>query len=276
MIDIISSKYDLSRRVSLYNMHGLSFREHLEFHLGITLPTISLDNLIKNHVEISQTLEVKKILKHFNDYLQIGYYPFTKEIDFNMEKSQAIEHIVQKTIYEDIAIFRDLKSSTLMLIEKLFKYIACSTAGELNPSKLASHLGKDFDSISNYLSYLEKAGLIHFMYPKKSGKAHLRNPIKMLPENPNMMYAYQILSYKDDHVGKLRETFFVNQLRNSGHNVYYSTKGDYSVNEYHFEIGGKNKTTKQVDTKKNGYVLADNILVGHKNTIPLYLAGFLY
>ena len=47
-------------------------------------------------------------------------------------------------------------------------------------------------------------------------------------------------------------------------------------NKYVFEIGGKNKTQKQIAGIENAYIAADNIEYGYKNIIPLLLFGFLY
>jgi len=44
----------------------------------------------------------------------------------------------------------------------------------------------------------------------------------------------------------------------------------------HFEIGGKNKTTKQIKDLNNAYVALDGLTIGFRNEIPLWLFGFLY
>ena len=44
----------------------------------------------------------------------------------------------------------------------------------------------------------------------------------------------------------LRETFFVNQVRNKGYSVEVAEQGDFLVKgQYTFEVGGKNKKQKQ-------------------------------
>jgi uncharacterized protein len=76
--------------------------------------------------------------------------------------------------------------------------------------------------------------------------------------------------------GNLRETFFFNQL-SFLHQVNYSKTGDFLVdNKYVFEIGGKNKTRKQILGWENAYLALDNIETGYMNEIPLWLFGFLY
>jgi uncharacterized protein len=49
------------------------------------------------------------------------------------------------------------------------------------------------------------------------------------------------------------------------------------VNEkYLFEVGGKNKTKKQIAGIENSFILADNTETGFGNKIPIWLMGFLY
>ena len=132
------------------------------------------------------------------------------------------------------------------------------------------------ESISKYLRYLEEAGIIRFLYTKKSGKAYLRNPVKLYPENTNVIYE-QYFSQKEDNIrGKIRETFLLNQLQNAGYTVHYSGTGDFSVEAYTFEVGGKNKIQAQIKNLPQSYIIKDGILMGSKGEIPLYLFGFLY
>jgi len=49
-------------------------------------------------------------------------------------------------------------------------------------------------------------------------------------------------------------------------------KGDFLVNEkFTFEIGGKNKSFKQIKDISNSFVVADDIEIGSGNKIPLWL-----
>jgi len=54
-------------------------------------------------------------------------------------------------------------------------------------------------------------------------------------------------------------------------------RGDFLVNDkYLFEIGGKNKSFKQIKDILNSFVVADDKEIGNSNKIPLWLFGFLY
>lgn len=274
-LDLVRGKYDLSRRVTLLPIHGFSFREYLEFYLKIQLPLFKLEDLLNNHSDCAQQIPVQNILKHFHDYLQVGYYPFFARFTQEREKFQAIENATQKTIYEDIGIFHSLKTPTLSLLEQLFKYVLQSAPGELNAYKLARYTGKDFESISEYLKFLQEAGLLRFLYPKSVGKTSLRNPSKMYPENTNLIYASYLPLKNENALGKVRETFVINQMQNALLPIFYSQQGDFLVDDLVFEVGGKNKSSQQIKGIEKGYILADGILVGYGNRIPLYLLGFL-
>lgn len=278
MIDLSQGKYDLSRRVLLYQLHGFSFREYLEHYHQLKIPIFQLKEILSSHLEIAQNIAAKQILKHFNEYLKIGYYPFFQGFTNDLDKFQSLENAVQMTIYEDIGTFHSLKTTSLATVELLFKFVINSSPGEINASKLSKNLQKDFETISSYLRYLEEAGLIRFLYTDSSGQALLKNPIKMYPDNTNLIYIYaaHLSLTKDLEKGKVREGFVVNQIQNTKTPIFYSAKGDFKVDDYIFEVGGKSKTGKQIQGEKNAFILADDILIGSKSTIPLYLFGLLY
>jgi len=83
------------------------------------------------------------------------------------------------------------------------------------------------------------------------------------------------------NIGMLRELFMVNQMQNIGEPIFAAEKkGDFFIKlnkkRYTFEIGGKNKSDKQIKNIKNSYLVLDDIIIADKKKIPLYLFGFLY
>ena len=78
-------------------------------------------------------------------------------------------------------------------------------------------------------------------------------------------------------MGTQRESFFLNQLRGSGHELFYPPKGDFLVDgEWLFEVGGKGKKFAQIKDAPKSYVAYDDVEIGFGNKIPLWLFGFLY
>jgi hypothetical protein len=43
-----------------------------------------------------------------------------------------------------------------------------------------------------------------------------------------------------------------------------------------FEVGGKNKTQKQIEGLENAYIVKDDIEYGYKNVVPLWAFGLNY
>jgi uncharacterized protein len=71
-------------------------------------------------------------------------------------------------------------------------------------------------------------------------------------------------------IGNIRETFFINQL-DGIHQLSLPDSADFFVdNTYLIEIGGPNKTRKQLKQAKNAFVLRDQIETGYTNIIPLW------
>lgn len=142
-----------------------------------------------------------------------------------------------------------------------------------NVSKLSEKIGINRTTLLSYLHYLQEVNLTLNLFKEANGISMLQKPSKIYLENTNLIFT---LGPNNANTGNIRETFFANQLSH-GHQLNYTEKGDFLVNDnYVFEIGGKNKSTKQIETLSSAFVAADDIEYGFKNTIPLWLFGFLY
>ncbi|GGH32859.1 hypothetical protein FAZ19_23405 [Sphingobacterium alkalisoli] len=101
----------------------------------------------------------------------------------------------------------------------------------------------------------------------------LQKPSKIYLENTNLIY---LLAKENANRRNLRETFFANQV-GYAHDLSYAEQGDFTVdNQYTFEIGGKDKTEKQIKGVDKAYFASDDITHGFHHKIPLWLFGFLY
>jgi uncharacterized protein len=77
------------------------------------------------------------------------------------------------------------------------------------------------------------------------------------------------------NVGSARKTFFVNILSNK-YQINTTSQGDFLISDtFRFEIGGQSKTTKKIAGPTDSYIVVDDIEIGRKNKIPLWLFGFL-
>ena len=120
---------------------------------------------------------------------------------------------------------------------------------------------------------LNHAQLLLLLQSATKGIRKLGKPEKIYLNNTNLMYA---LAPQTVNSGNLRETFFLNQVR-YGHSVMLPKAGDFFVeNKFLFEVGGKNKTRKQIAGLPNAFVVKDDIETGAPGVLPLWLFGFLY
>jgi len=59
--------------------------------------------------------------------------------------------------------------------------------------------------------------------------------------------------------------------------VHLAKKGDFLIDdEITVEVGGKNKTGRQIKGLQNAWVVKDDIEYAYKNSIPLWMFGLLY
>lgn len=276
-INLTQEKYDLSRRTILKKLYGFSFREYLEFTLKKKFPLLNLTELTSGNLgNCEEISKIPKLLGRFNDYLKLGYYPFSHELKNERDFYDALSGVIEKVIYQDISSYYSLKTKTLNVFKKILYFIATSTPGSININNLSNSLKKDHTDTGNYLDMLKNSGLLRYLLIDKTGHALIRNAEKVYINNTNLHHAINYDIGKPIEKGALRELFFLSQLESSGYDVFYSKVGDFSCESYIFEIGGKNKSSAQIRNQKKAYIVKDDILYPFGNTIPLYLFGFLY
>ena len=129
------------------------------------------------------------------------------------------------------------------------------------------------DTVKTYLNNLDRARLLNLLSRSVKGVAALRKPDKIYLENTNLSFALK----SDPNPGTLRETFFVNQLRNAGHTVLLAESGDFHIDgRWTIEVGGPSKDKSQLRDTDHAYFALDDLEHPYLNRIPLWLFGFLY
>ncbi|MEX1192432.1 MAG: AAA family ATPase [Brumimicrobium sp.] len=272
LLHIYSGKADLSRRAVVYTMNGLSFREFMQIETGKTFSTYTLNDIIENHEAIAKEI-VKEIrpLAFFEDYLEHGYYPFYLESKTSYHRK--LMNTINLMLEVDLPYLRHVEVKYIHKLKKLINFIANAVPYQPNVSKLAGDIEVARNTVMLYLNYLEDSKIINLLHSKSSSDAHLAKPEKIFLHHPNIIYA---INKRGAETGTIRESFFYNQVNNI-YDVKSSPVSDFLVEgKYTFEVGGKNKSKKQLKNIKNSFVAADNIEYGNDTTIPLWLFGFLY
>jgi predicted AAA+ superfamily ATPase len=265
ILDIIKGSADLSRRAIIYKLHGLSFREYLKLFHNYDVPVFSLEQIINNDVKLT---DIEHPLPLFKDYLKRGYYPFGIENNINIRLGQ----VIVQTLETDIPQYANLSVGTARKLKRLLSIIAESVPFKPNFTKIAEMIGVSRNSLDDYFLYMEQAGLIIQLRDETGGIRGLGKVDKVYLDNTNIIYN---LVGSKSNAGNIRETFFLNQMRVKNE-VVSAKKADFVVNEYTFELGGKNKQQQQVKKDGKSFVVKDNIEFGYLNVIPLWAFGLNY
>jgi uncharacterized protein len=275
MIELVKGSYDLSRRAKLYHLAGMSFREYMNFSQQKNIEPVEFKSLINDPKKFNRLGMVDTILGHFKKYLAMGYYPFMFEEPHSYY--ERVMRVIDKIIFEDIPNYFDLKTHNLPLFKKILSYLATIPPGEVNTNNIAKNMNVAHQTVFNYLNILSSVGLVQMVYPFDGGNQYLRKPQKIFLHNTTLLYTLQQVVGEDIYKGTLRELYFIQALRDSGQDIFYVHPGDFRTKKCVFEIGGKNKKSKQITgLNEPAYLIQDDILAASARSIPLLFFGFLY
>ena len=262
---VVEDNKDIGHIVHPYNLRGFSFREYLNVTLGLKLPVYSLEEILKNHVEIAQQIARHiKPLQYFDDYLHHGFYPlFLEPHDF----SESLLKMMNNILDVDVLLVKQVEVSSLPKLRKLVHRMLQETPCGLNVSTLANAIDCSRSTTMNYIKYLKDARLLNLLYPE--GKNFPLKPTKVYMQNTNLCYA---TSTREVDAQSIAETFFYNALH--GKHVVNAT--DRSAM---FIVDGKYYMDARATTpSKTGirYCAIADLEQGSQKNIPLWLFGFLY
>ena len=270
LLEILNARADLSRRAIIYLMRGLSFREYMSLEYQQSLPVLSLPDILDHHTTIAgDVVATFKPLQYFSTYLKQGYYPYYREeVDLY---AQRVEETINMMLEIELPMLRAVDIAYVSKVKQLLLIIAESAPFVPNVSKISEKIGINRTTLLSYLHYLQESGLTQHLYRSANGISRLRKPDKIFLENTNLAYIFG-----NADIGNVRETFFANQL-SSQHRLEFPAQGDFLVDgQYFFEVGGKEKSPRQLKGVTAGYIAADGIEYGTSRKIPLWLFGFLY
>lgn len=278
-LEIHKGSHDLSRRAIVYSLKGFSFREYLEINSDMVLPSYTLEEILTQHEPITQQvltqLGGKKILAEFKQYLRIGYYPYYLEISNEELFFITLDQNFHTTVESDLpAIYPALTGNSTYKMKQLLSFIAANVpfTPNLKQLKILLEIG-DERTLKTYFKYLEDTSMIR-QVSNASKKLHkIERTEKIYLDNPNQLIA---LSLGKHNIGTIRELFFLTMLKEQ-HEISIPKTGDFLVDHiWLFEIGGKKKTFAQIKDQAHAYLVCDDIEIGIRNKIPLWLFGFLY
>jgi len=265
ILDLLDGEADLSRRMVMQHLYGLSFREYLEFIHQITVRVYTLEEILAGK---AQPDVIPHPLPLFRQYLRTGYYPFSIEGDFY----DRMQNVIRQTMESDIPHYAKMSPSTGRKLRRMLSIIAQNAPYKPEAQSLANELQISRNNVPDYLLYMEKAEMIGQLRDDTGGMRGLGKIEKVYLGNTNIQYT---LVGEKAEIGNVRETFFYNQLH-ATHDIIASRVSDFCVDKYTFEVGGRKKGKKQISDVPNGFVVRDEIEYAAQQTIPLWAFGLMY
>lgn len=272
ILKLSAGQADLSRRQTVYALKGMSFREFLAYEGVAGFSPVTLGDLLKDHRRIAMEICAKtKVLPLFGRYLREGYYPFHKEAAGHF--AEKLVEVVNAVLQVDLPAVEGVTPPTVRKAQKMLMVLARSCPQQPNMSALYRELETERNMGLKLLGALERAELFAAIDQGPGKLKHLSRPAKIFLGDTNLMNAL----VANPNPGAIRETFFANQLRASGHEVQSPAQGDFTVDgRWTFEIGGAGKKFGQIKDVPDSHVVNDGVELGYGNKIPLWMFGFLY
>lgn len=258
---------DIKDVVASYNLRGFSFREFMNLEAKTAFQSYTLEEIINNHVQIARDIcKQVKPLDYFQPYLHHGFYPFYLE---NRSFSENLLKTMNMMIEVDVLLIKQIELKYLSKIRKLLYLIMNSAPGAPNVSQLSKEIETSRATIMNYIKYLKDARLLNTLYAQ--GDEYPKKPNQVYVQNTNLMHVVN-----PGNVDPLaeRKTFFYNALHVRHKVNMCKFQMDFCIDgQHHFKCENRPETGKLYS---KAIYAADNIEVGNKNEIPLWLFGFLY
>ena len=232
----------LAGRVSTNEINGLSLREIFDVPFD--------ERFLPNDEYISSREKELKPYKDVWNVIHRGQYPELYE-NPDKEWEDFYQSYVNTYIERDVADL--ISAKNIMTFFKFMTSIACRTGNVLSYTSIANEVGVDAKTISEWVSILERSGIVYLLKPYYS--SHLNRAIKSpkiyFRDTGLACYLSRWLTPETARNGSMSgalfETFVVNEIIKT-----YSNRGlkyDFSV----FYYRGKDRKKTRVETE-NGVI----------------------
>ena len=222
----------LAGRVSVTELAGLSLREIYRVKFN--------RHFLPNEDYLKEREQDLKDYENIWEIIHKGSYPELYAVDRDWQDFYA--SYVATYLERDI---NELVSSDSITFMKFLTVVAARTGELLNYSNIASEVGVSEPTIKNWVSILERTGIVYLLQPYTSSalKRAIKTPKVYFRDTGLACYLTRWLTsdaLRNSAVaGNMFETFMVSEILKS-----YSNEGiDYRFNVFYYR--GKDKTVKE-------------------------------
>ena len=162
----------MSRRSVVHVLPGLSLREFIKFSENIEFPALGLEDIIRDHVEISKTIWTNtKPIKKYKEYIETGYFPFFLEGKENYKNK--VREVINQVLESDLPYMAKISYSNVHKLKQLLYVISESAPFKPNIVKLSERTGISKNTLKDYLYYMSDALLIYLLHKESKGISRL-------------------------------------------------------------------------------------------------------
>ena len=262
-----------SKDIGSFSLPPLSFREYLEYREAIRIDPKKLGEVVSFQKEFSEGISgLFQPIPPFRRYLAAGTLFPPDNKNALMTGTQYGERRVNDLLETSLPSIEGLDYRSVTKIKQLLALILHNGPLKPNISDIARYINVSRDSVYSWLSLLEHTGLIFRIWRRRTGNTQHRKPDIILPSDPSMLQ----FAGNSPQPHAVQMTFLISQLQNAGFECKIHKSGAVYLNGMTIGVGDKNDPLPEVSVGSHPLLAADNLEVGTKDRIPLWIFGLLY
>jgi predicted AAA+ superfamily ATPase len=221
-------------------------------YVAFEINTLSFSEFIHFRAE---SLIMEKPEEQIDEYIKIGGFPLLSTVKYSDSQiRQIVTDMQSSAVLKDVVARNKIKN--VPLIERIIAFIYDNVGNLVSIRKIADYLksnggGADFETISSYVGYLEKACII-----KKVSRFNIKGK-KLLESNDKFYLADHSLQYavrdmKRTNLPGILENIVYNELIRRDYKVYVGKMSKDDNREIDFvaeKINGSERVYAQVCTE---------------------------
>jgi predicted AAA+ superfamily ATPase len=263
----------LKEEINSFSLPPLSFREYLEYRESIRIDPKKLGEIVSFQKEFSEGITgLFQPIPPFRRYLAGGTLFPSENKNTSIAGTQYGEQRVNELLETSLPSIEGLDYRSVTKIKRLLALIIHNGPLKPNISDIARYLDVSRDSVYSWLSLLEHTGLIFRIWQNRTGNTLHRKPDIILPSDPSMLQ----FAGNSPQLHAVQMTFLISQLQNAGFECKIHKSGAVYLNGMTIGVGEKNDPVPEVSDGSHPLLAADNLEVGTKDRIPLWIFGLLY
>lgn len=201
--------------------------------LMFSIYTLSYDEFLKfRSWQNEHLLKLKKSETTIYDYINYGGFPVISKYPYTLENAHKIvEDIFNTALYKDVVQRNNIRNNDLLksIVAFLFDNVGNLTSFKSITNALkAGGISADVETVSNYVSYLEDAFIVHCAKPYDiKGKQLLASNRKYYLGDHSLQYS--VRKIRSDKIQGVLENIVFMDLKRRGYDVYVGRIGNKEI-----------------------------------------------